>query len=82
MKGACDTTAFWRSVITNETHSVFIGIDRGDGDYWAAQCLDCHWTGSSKDCDGGLPIADTGDYSELRCPRCESDEIEEAYDEL
>lgn len=69
--------------MTNKTHQLFTGIDLGccSGNYWVAQCLDCHWTGSSKDCDGGLPIADTGDYSELRCPRCESNEIEEAYDE-
>lgn len=83
MKSACDTTAFWKSVITNEAHSMLVGIDlgSGDGDYWSARCPACHWTGNSKDCDGGLPIADTGDYSELRCPRCESNEIEEVCDE-
>lgn len=49
--------------------------------YYPVKCPDCGWTGSSKDCDGGLPIADTGDFSDIRCPCCESTEIDEDYDE-
>lgn len=66
--------------MTDEAHPTFTGVDlgMGSGDYWAAQCFDCHWTGSSKDCDGGLPNCDAGDYSSLECPQCGSQEIEEA----
>lgn len=66
--------------MTDEAHPTFTGVDldMGSSDYWAAQCFDYHWTGSSKDCDGRLPNCDAGDYNSLECPQYGSQEIEEA----
>ena len=38
--------------------------------WWPAVCPACGWRGLSRDCAGGHPIADTGDYSEVVCPEC------------
>lgn len=46
--------------------------------YWIAKCVKCSWTGLSRDCDGGHPIADTGDYTDCICPICGAD-VEEKY---
>jgi hypothetical protein len=43
--------------------------------YWQATCMDCGWAGSSALCNGGHSIADTGDYSEITCPACDSPNI-------
>ena len=40
--------------------------------YWKARCEECGWSGSSKKLLGGEPLADTGDYNDLFCPRCDS----------
>ena len=47
-------------------------------EYWPAKCRACGWRGMSNECAGGMAIADTGDFSELRCPRCDSKLIDEA----
>ena len=39
--------------------------------WWAAICPACGWRGLSRDASGGRPIADTGDFDELTCPRCD-----------
>ncbi len=44
-------------------------------EYWAATCMDCGWAGSSALCGGGHSIADTGDYSDITCPACDSPNI-------
>jgi hypothetical protein len=38
--------------------------------YWPAFCPVCGWAGLSCECEGGQPIADTGDYDDVRCPVC------------
>ena len=43
--------------------------------YFAVMCNQCYWVGSSEHTAGGRPIADTGDYSELRCPDCNSPDL-------
>ena len=48
-----------------------------NGNYYHCICFECNWSGSSKDVHGGLPIADTDDYSELLCPKCGSDDLGE-----
>lgn len=40
--------------------------------YFAVRCLKCYWQGCSSKTFGGQPIADTGDYSEIECPKCSS----------
>jgi predicted RNA-binding Zn-ribbon protein involved in translation (DUF1610 family) len=40
--------------------------------WYAVTCPKCGWKGSSRDCDGGEQIADTGDYNDPLCPRCGS----------
>lgn len=37
--------------------------------YYLVACL-CGWKGSSSECEGGMPIANTGDYDDIRCPAC------------
>jgi len=41
--------------------------------YYPCQCNICGWSGLSKDCDGGGPMADTGDYNDPTCPKCHGD---------
>jgi hypothetical protein len=38
--------------------------------WWSAFCDECGWAGLSRDCEGGWPIADTGDHEDPRCPVC------------
>lgn len=38
--------------------------------YWRAYCPHCGWKGLSRDCAGGMAIADTGDYGDVICPKC------------
>lgn len=40
--------------------------------WWKARCPRCGWKGLSRDCNGGNPLADTGDYSDVVCPICDS----------
>ncbi len=39
--------------------------------WWLALCPKCGWNGLSRDCNGGNPMADTGDYSDVTCPVCD-----------
>jgi predicted RNA-binding Zn-ribbon protein involved in translation (DUF1610 family) len=41
-----------------------------DNRYFKCSCPNCGWKGMSNEVEGGTPIADTGDYSELLCPKC------------
>lgn len=41
-------------------------------EYWHARCEECGWDGLTVDCEGFGPIADTGDYDDGYCPRCNS----------
>lgn len=38
--------------------------------FWAAICPFCGWRGLSRDCAGGMQIADTGDFDNVVCPVC------------
>ena len=38
--------------------------------WWPAKCPACGWRGISRDCGGGAPIADTGDFTDPICPKC------------
>lgn len=40
--------------------------------YWMARCPECGWKGLTVDCFGFGSIADTGDYDDGYCPRCEA----------
>jgi predicted Zn-ribbon and HTH transcriptional regulator len=51
-------------------------------EYWPAKCRACGWRGSSEHTNGGMAIADTGDFSELRCPHCDSTLIDDADEEF
>lgn len=37
--------------------------------YYLVACK-CGWKGSSSECNGGTPLADTGDYDDVTCPSC------------
>lgn len=41
-----------------------------DPKYYPCRCPACGWEGMSNETEGGTPIADTGDYSDLVCPEC------------
>lgn len=43
--------------------------------YYPALCGNCGWKGMSSICGGGDAIADTGDYSDPCCPKCERETI-------
>lgn len=43
--------------------------------FYACECEECGWWGSSELCDGGTQIADTGDYDDIFCPVCGSREL-------
>lgn len=49
--------------------------------WWVAECPKCKWIGLSRDCAGGQPIADTGDYGEVLCPKCYENDDFVAVDE-
>lgn len=38
--------------------------------FFPMMCRKCGWIGSSEHAEGGIPIADTGEFSELLCPKC------------
>ena len=38
--------------------------------FFPVSCPRCGWIGFSKDAEGGNPMADTWDVSELLCPSC------------
>jgi len=47
-------------------------IERDVENYWIARCPECGWRALSRDCLGGGPIGDTGDFDECYCRRCHS----------
>jgi hypothetical protein len=58
----------------------FEGVDRDESEFetydsnkwFLAKCEKCGWIGSSEKLLGGGQIADTGDYEDGYCPKCES----------
>lgn len=40
--------------------------------YWMARCPECGWKGLTCDCNGFGPLADTGDYCDGFCPKCDA----------
>ena len=40
--------------------------------WWEATCPKCGWNGLSRDCGGGHSIADTGDFDDPTCPKCDT----------
>ncbi len=40
--------------------------------WWEATCPKCGWKGLSRDCGGGHSIADTGDFDDPTCPKCDT----------
>lgn len=47
-----------------------------DENFYFAECGNCGWYGSSKLLNGGGQIADTGDYFDCYCPKCDSLDID------
>lgn len=39
-------------------------------EFYPVRCPKCLWEGMSNESSGGEPIADTGDYGDICCPRC------------
>lgn len=47
--------------------------------YWYAKCSVCAWEGTANKANGGHPLGNTGDFHEVTCPNCDSeDELEDA----
>lgn len=38
--------------------------------YYGCKCVKCGWIGSSETAGGGEPLADTGDFDDVYCPKC------------
>lgn len=47
--------------------------------WWPAKCRCCGWRGLSRDCLGGEPIADTGDFNDPLCPECLSNKLDDDH---
>ncbi len=45
--------------------------------YFFCECESCGWMGASNIAHGGGQIADTGDYSDVYCPRCQSEFLDD-----
>lgn len=45
-------------------------LDWNHPTYYPVECRACGWQGMSDASAGGEPIADTGDYSDIVCPKC------------
>lgn len=48
----------------------FLRLTKDPIKWYAIRCKKCYWQGCSSGAAGGKPIADTGDYSEVICPKC------------
>lgn len=48
----------------------FLRLTKNPKTRFAVRCTRCYWQGCSSETWGGNPIADTGDYSEIECPKC------------
>lgn len=49
------------------------GINDNNSQFFRVHCRRCGWTGMSNETEGGGPIADTGDFSDIVCPQCAHD---------
>ncbi len=47
-----------------------VSAEDKNNNYYTVECSGCGWYGSSKLLDGGIQIADTGDYGNCYCPVC------------
>lgn len=45
--------------------------------YFPVECTNCGWKGWSHLANGGSQIADTGDYSDIYCPKCGTENLED-----
>ena len=45
--------------------------------YFPVHCRGCGWIGCSCDTMGAHPIADSGDYTDMECPKCLSTDLHE-----
>lgn len=54
--------------------------DDNSGGYYVVECQECGEVYPSQECDGGGPIADTGDYNDALCPRCGCESPDECSD--
>jgi hypothetical protein len=63
----------------------WFSVERGEDEFevidshkwFLSECEDCGWQGSSEKLLGGGALADTGDYGDCYCPKCESRKVEE-----
>ena len=47
--------------------------------FFPVRCTECYWQGCSSQTFGGGPLADTGDYCDIECPKCCSTELDTDY---
>lgn len=45
-------------------------LDWNHAEFYPVRCPRCGWIGMSDETEGGEQIADTGDYSQIVCPKC------------
>jgi len=48
----------------------FVTADNSGG-YYVCECENCGYVFSSENANGGAPLADSGDYDDIRCPECD-----------
>jgi hypothetical protein len=54
--------------------------DDNSGGYYVVECQECGEVYPSQECDGGGPIADSGDYNDALCPHCGCESPDECND--
>jgi len=68
---AIKAAAALRASPQGAVHPAFVPYTESElRDWFPVMCNHCGWRGLSRDCTGGGPIADTGDYNEITCPQC------------
>ena len=65
---------------TREAEAAGYVTDDNSGGYYVVECQECGEIYPSQQCDGGGPIADTGDYNDALCPHCGCESPEECND--
>jgi hypothetical protein len=65
---------------TREAEAAGYVTDDNSGGYYVVECQECGEVYPSQQCDGGGPIADTGDYNDALCPHCGCESPEECND--
>lgn len=69
----------WYEYNEEVTNNPNLAVVRGN--YYLCKCDNCDLVFSSEYAIGGESLGETGDYNDIRCPRCNSEELNDDYEE-